>query len=136
MFVVDFASSVFFCFFLKKFSHLLSGFFRGTLLFFFASSVLVHLLLLFIQRISPGSRDCTEARGRMVEGGPAAGGAEASSLFSGLTCCFTCTAAAVAGPEAAAPPPPPPAPPPLTSTGVEAASPEAGDADLGRVSVF
>lgn len=35
MFVVDFASSVFFCFFLKKFSYLLSGFFRGTLLFSF-----------------------------------------------------------------------------------------------------
>ena len=136
MFVVDFASSVFFCFFLKKFSYLLSGFSGARCFFLFASSVFVHLLLVFIQRISPGSRDCTEARGRMVEGGPAAGGAEASSLFSGLTCCFTCTAAA-AGPEAAAPPPPPPpAPPPLTSTGVEAASPEAGDADLGRVSVF
>ena len=137
MFVVDFASSVFFCFFLKKFSYLLSGFFRGTLLFSFCFIRTRPSPSAFHSEDLPGLQRLHGSERVLVEGGPAAGGAEASSLFSGLTCCFTCTAAAAAGPEAAAPPPPPPpAPPPLTSTGVEAASPEAGDADLGRVSVF
>ena len=57
-------------------------------------------------------------------------------LLSRLTCsCFFTSAAAAAATGADANPPPP-APAPLTSTGVKAASPEAGDAVLWRVSVF
>ena len=101
---------------------------------FFASHLSIHLL--FTQRISPGSRDCAVTSGGLAAEGAGAGGGAGALLSLLLFSCLTSSLTPVAAAAAAPTPPAPPAPAPLTSTGVKAASPEAGDAVLWRVSVF